>query len=128
MPPTNRGNGTMAVFLMERAMPLLDHYRPPLSRTHPWRAFHGAWAAAMARLLNAGVLPSGYYAVPFLDRDGPIEIDVATLHESDGADTGTNGTQPWSPGEPQLSVAVEWPAADEVRVEVLTDDGDPGLV
>jgi hypothetical protein len=53
-------------------MPLLDHYRPPLNRTHPWRAFHGAWAAAAARLLNAHVLPPGYYAVPFLDHDGPI--------------------------------------------------------
>ncbi len=110
-------------------MPLLDHYHPPLSRTHPWRAFHGAWAAAIARLLNAGVVPAGYYAVPFLDRDGPIEIDVATLHSSEPteADTGPNGTQPWSPGEPQLSVAVHWPAADDVRVEVRTDDGDPQL-
>jgi hypothetical protein len=36
-------------------MPLLDHFNPPLSRTHPWRSFHGAWAAAMARLLNQGV-------------------------------------------------------------------------
>jgi hypothetical protein len=110
-------------------MPLLDHYHLPLSRTHPWRAFHGAWAAAMARLLNAGVLPSGYYAVPFLDRDGPIEIDVATLHSSEptGTDSEPNGTQPWNPGEPQLSVTVEWPTADEVRVEVLTDDGDPQL-
>jgi hypothetical protein len=62
-------------------MPLLDHFRPPLSRTHPWRGFHGAWAAAMARLLNAGVLPSGFYAVPFLDREGPFEIDVAALRE-----------------------------------------------
>jgi hypothetical protein len=110
-------------------MPLLDHFHPPLSRTHPWRTFHGAWAAAMARLLNAGVLPSGYYAIPFLDRDGPIEIDVATLNSSEPTEVeaGLNGAQPWSPGEPQLSVAVEWPAADEVRVEVLTDDGDPRL-
>jgi len=55
-------------------MPLLDHFNPPLSRTHPWRGFHGAWAAAIARLLNSGVLPPGYYAVPFLDRDGPVEV------------------------------------------------------
>jgi hypothetical protein len=48
-------------------MPLLDHFNPPLSRTHPWRSFHGAWAAAMARLLNRGVLPTGYYAVPLVD-------------------------------------------------------------
>jgi len=76
-------------------MPLLDHFRPPLSRTHPWRAFHGAWAAAMARLLNAGVLPVGYYALPFMDHDGPVET------------------------EPQV--------AEEIRIEVLTDTGDPRL-
>jgi hypothetical protein len=35
----------------------------------------------MARLLNQGVLPPGYYAVPLVDRDGPIEIDVAALRE-----------------------------------------------
>src|SRR3954471_15151979 len=62
-------------------MPLLDHFNPPLSRTHPWRSFHSGWAAAMARLLNAGVLPEGYYAVPNVDRDGPVEIDVAALQE-----------------------------------------------
>ncbi len=60
-------------------MPLLDHFNPPLNRTHPWRSFHGAWAAAMARLLNQGVLPPGYYAVPLVDFDGPVEIDVAAL-------------------------------------------------
>ncbi|HEY7422615.1 MAG TPA: hypothetical protein VH682_00010 [Gemmataceae bacterium] len=54
-------------------MPLLDHFNPPLSRTHPWRSFHGAWAAAMARLLNQGVLPPSYYALPLVDQDGPSE-------------------------------------------------------
>ncbi len=108
-------------------MPLLDHFRPPLSRTHPWRGFHGAWAAAIARLLNAGVLPSGYYAVPFLDRDGPIEIDVAALRETVGPSLDGAAPQPWNPPEPGLALAVEWPKVDEVRVEVLTDDGDPRL-
>jgi hypothetical protein len=91
-------------------MPLLDHFQPPRSRTHPWHGFLGTWAAAMARLLNAGVLPPGYYAVPFLDREGPAEIDIATL-----------------PAAPELTVAVEWPSVNDVRVEVLTDDGDPQL-
>ena len=99
-------------------MPLLDHFHPPLSRTHPWRAFHGAWAAAIARLLNSGVLPSGYYAVPFLDRDGPIEIDVAALHPSstDLASDGADEPQPWAPPEPGLAVAVAWPSLDDVHV------------
>jgi hypothetical protein len=110
-------------------MPLLDHFQPPLSRTHPWRAFHGAWAAAIARLLNAGVLPPGYYAVPFLGRDGPVEIDVATLQEAvtNGSNEKPAGGEEWSPSAPPLAVAVELPPADEVRVEVLTDDGEPRL-
>jgi hypothetical protein len=109
-------------------MPLLDHFQPPLSRTHPSGSFHGAWAAAMSRLLNAGVLPTGYYAVPFLDRDGPIEIDVAALHESSGSSSDVGDTAPaWAPPEPGVAVAVEWPGTDEVTVEVRTDDGDPQL-
>jgi Protein of unknown function (DUF4058) len=110
-------------------MPLLDHFHPPLSRTHPWRAFHGAWAAAMARLLNAGVLPSGYYAVPFLDREGPVEIDVATVEDQGSAvaTTHKSGDVVWAPAAPQLSIAVEWPSIDEIRVEVFKDAGDPRL-
>src|SRR5437764_13281510 len=96
-------------------MPLLDHFHPPLSRTHPWRGFHGAWAAAIARLLNAGVLPPGYYAVPFLDRDGPIEIDVAALHELSptAPANGPTAPQPWTPAAPDLAVAVAWPTLDD---------------
>jgi hypothetical protein len=110
-------------------MPLLDHFNPPLNRTHPWRSFHGAWAAAMARLLNQGVLPPGYYAVPLVDRDGPVEIDVATLRdaETSGPAGGTTLPQPWSPPAPGLAVAVEWPAVEAVEVHVFADDGDPRL-
>ena len=78
-------------------MPLLDHFNPPLNRTHPLRSFHGAWAAAMARMLNQGVLPSGYYAVPLVDRGGPVEIDVAALRETGpaGPAGGTAWSQTW---------------------------------
>ena len=77
-------------------MPLLDHFNPPLSRTHPWRSFHGAWAAAMARLLNAGVLPEGYYAVPNVDRDGPIEMNVAALRDAGRRTPGQGRKSRWS--------------------------------
>src|SRR5437879_9541615 len=93
--------------LEEPGMPLLDHFNPPLSRTHPWRSFHGAWAAAMARLLNQGILPPGYYAVPLLDRDGPIEIDVAALRAQETAAGGPVVPQTWAPPAPGLALAVE---------------------
>jgi hypothetical protein len=83
-------------------MPLLDHFNPPLSRTHPWRGFHGAWAAAIARLLNQGVLTAGYYAVPLVDRDDRIEIDVATLREQAASlPAGDSAaTEVWTPSPP----------------------------
>lgn len=107
-------------------MPLLDHFRPPLNRTHPWRSFHGAWAAAIARLLNGGVLPNGYYAMPFLGQEGPVEIDVATIQEFRPEDSGSPLV--WAPPAPELAVAVAWPGVDDIRVEVFADDGDPPLV
>ncbi len=106
-------------------MPLLDHFHPPLSQTHPWRGFHGAWAAAIARLLNGGVLPAGFYAVPFLDRDGPVEVDVATLR--DAAEPEIPIGEAWSPAEPEVQVAVEWSTIDDVRVEIFSAEGDPRL-
>lgn len=111
-------------------MPLLDHFNPPLSRTHPWRSFHGAWAAAIARLLNQGVLPPGYYAVPLIDRDGPIEIDVAALREQEATLPAGNPVTPqtWTPPAPGLTVAVELLVADGVEVQVFADDGAPRLM
>src|SRR5438067_12973660 len=82
------------------SMPLLDHFNPPLNRTHPWRSFHGAWAAAMARLLNQGVLPPGYYAVPLVDRDGPVEIDVAALREQGATVPAGGAAAPQARGPP----------------------------
>jgi hypothetical protein len=37
-------------------MALLEHFRPPLSVTHPWKGFHSAWANAITSELNE-VLP-----------------------------------------------------------------------
>jgi hypothetical protein len=109
-------------------MPLLDHFNPPLSRTHPWRGFHGAWAAAMARLLNRDVLPPGYYAIPLVDREGPVEIDVATLQEGAAPfpEGGKLEQQTWAPPEPALAVAVELPAVDALEVQVFCE-GEPRL-
>src|SRR5205809_8069421 len=104
-------------------MPRLDHFNPPLNRTHPWRSFHGAWAAAMARLLNQGVLPAGFYAVPLVNRDGPVEIDVATLREPNGVASASDAElQPWNPPAPAYALAVEFPPADGIEVQVFADD------
>lgn len=109
-------------------MGLLDHFNPPLNRTHPWRSLHGTWAAAMARLLSQGVLPPGNYAVALVDRDGPIEIDVAALRENGAFAPGPAlATQTWAPPAPALTAAVELPADEALEVQVFADDGDPRL-
>src|SRR5262249_51489684 len=68
-------------------------------------------------------------AVPLIDRDGPIEIDVAALREQEASEPsgGAASPQTWAPPAPGLAVAVELPAADEVEVQVFADDGDPRL-
>ncbi len=56
-------------------MPLLDHFHPPLSASHPWKGFHSGWANAITNQFNE-VLPEGYYAVPQVPLGDPIETDV----------------------------------------------------
>ena len=109
-------------------MPLLDHFNPPLNRTHPWRSFHGAWAATIARQLNQGILPPGYYAVPLMDREGPVEIDVAALrYDALEPSSGGVALATWSPPAPSQVAALELPFNDAVEVQVIADDGDPRL-
>jgi hypothetical protein len=60
-------------------MPLLDHFRPPLSVRRHWEAFHHAWATYIASDLNQ-VLPEDYFAEPNVKFG--IEIDVATFVEA----------------------------------------------
>jgi len=110
-------------------MPLFNHFVPPLSRTHPWRGFHSAWAAAMARHLNQGVLPPGYYAIPNVDLDGPIEIDVAAVRdrEVEAGPIVEESLSLWTPPQAALTVALDFPALELVEVQVFYDEDDPEL-
>lgn len=83
----------------------------------------------MARLLNQGVLPAGYYAVPLLDRDGPIEIDVAALREQEdsGFESGEVESAIWTAPAPTVAVAVDLANVESVEVQVFADGGDPRL-
>ncbi len=110
-------------------MPLQNHFGPPLNRTHPWRGFHSAWAAAMARYLNQGVLPAGYYAIPNVDLDGPVEIDVAALRDQQ-AEAGASAEESsalWTPSEPGLKVMLDFPPLELVEVQVFYDESGPQL-
>ncbi len=110
-------------------MSLYDHFVPPLSRTHPWRGFQSAWAAAMVRYLNGGILPPGYYAIPSIDLGGPLEIDLEALQDRQ-AKVGSSAGETlelWTPAEPTLTLPVDFPPLELVEVQVLYDKGGPRL-
>jgi uncharacterized protein DUF4058 len=85
-------------------MPIHDWTRVDAGLFH---AFHQSWIVILSRALNAGVLPSDYYALPEQSIRGPIP-DVLTLKLSEGQEE-SNGT---STG---LAVATAPPRARLVR-------------
>lgn len=102
-------------------MPLLDHFRPPLSTRRHWHAFHNAWATYLASDLNAR-LPEGYFAEPNVQFG--IEIDVATFE-----DAGPPGAGP-GPGWacPSPTQTVPFPLVGDVaEVLVFGSEGGPTL-
>jgi hypothetical protein len=130
-PETSKGNVKTRIHsppdYRKCVMPLLNHFLAPLSVSHPWRGFHSAWATAIARQLNDGVLPPRFYAIPNIDLGGPVEIDVATLKEdlASGESADEDGTVVWAP--PAATVAVEFPVLDLIEVQVFYDEGSPRL-
>ncbi len=108
-------------------MPLLDHFQPPLSVSHPWKGFHSAWANAITNHLNE-VLPEGYYAIPEVPLGDQAEIDVATLEEAGRAPGGAGpATMVWAPPRPRLSTPVDFSRVQSVAVHVFQDFGGPQL-
>jgi hypothetical protein len=108
-------------------MPLLEHFRPPLSVTHPWKGFHSAWANAITNGLNE-VLPEGYYAIPEVPLGDQIEIDVATFESGDPNPSASGvATAVWAPPRPRLTVQVDFSRVQGVAVHVFQDEGGPQL-
>ena len=69
---------------MEATMPLLDHFRPPLSGRRHGHSFHNSWATYLSSQLNA-LLPEGYFAEANVQYG--VEIDVAAFEASRPAST-----------------------------------------
>jgi hypothetical protein len=54
-------------------MPLLDHFRPPLSTRRHWQNIHSAWANTIRDRLNETLLPSSFFAEVEIS-PGPREL------------------------------------------------------
>jgi hypothetical protein len=112
-------------------MPLLDHFRPPLRPGRHWESFHTLWAAEIAAALNRSVLPPGYFAEAQIQLGSAVEVDVATLEESERL-TGGNGAatavaaELWAPPAPPIVFPALFP--DEFAVRVFGGPTGPHLV
>src|SRR5216683_6889835 len=99
------------------AMPLLDHFRPPLSQRRHWDSFHGAWAEAMATNLNQSLLPERFVAEARVKLGGQVEIDVGTFAEqANGPPMGAGGVAVWAPPKPTPTAALDFQDPDVFEV------------
>jgi hypothetical protein len=107
------------------AMPLRDHFRPPLDNKTSWVGFHGQWPA-MIVLALVPRLPSRYVAEPRVHFVAYIEIDVASYEEDESAFTapqasaeeGGVATAVRAPPRPTFEASTDLPDRDEYEVRV----------
>jgi Protein of unknown function (DUF4058) len=106
------------------AMPLHDHFRPPISDFLPWESLHANWAMRIADRLNRRWLPEFFQALEHIHVGTNLEIDVATferpmrspLGAANGPATATAEPQLWSPPEPAATVPAVFLESFEVLV------------
>src|SRR5438093_2353436 len=115
------------------AMPLRDHFHPPLSERRPWESLHTTWASTLADLLNEQILPAGYIALEQVHAGAAIEIDTATYANQEtpasadgGAGTATAIRTVWTPAAAPLILPATFPPS--CTVEILATEGGRTLV
>src|SRR4029079_11987727 len=100
-------------------MPLLDHFRPPLSERRHWHSFHNSWATYLSSRLNA-LLPDGYFAEANVQYG--VEIDVAAFEEQQAYPIPPG----WAAPPPQASYPLDLTGA-VVEVGIFSRSGGPQL-
>src|SRR5438477_3577599 len=110
-------------------MPLLDHFRPPLSAERRWESFHSSWATRIADALTERWLPPNYIAEEHVHLGPSVEIDVGTFERDAPATQGeergvvaTVGAKLWAPAAADGVIPAAFPETFEVRV-LSTDTG-----
>ena len=112
-------------------MPLLDHFHPPLQKTWTWESFHATWAVELAGMLNDGLLPPSFVALPLTQVGTRIEIDVATLNGSgevvppQGAGGVATIPAVWAPPHPILDASIDFTHLDLFEVQIRREDDSP---
>jgi hypothetical protein len=113
------------------AMPLRDHFRPPVWKLASWEGFHGLWPAIIVQRL-VEVLPSEFTAEPRVHPGSYYEIDVCAYEDDEpkrswsSPANGGDGiaTVRSAPPDPTLTVEVDLP--EQYAYEVLVFDQSRG--
>ena len=111
-------------------MPLLDHFRPPLSQNHSWESFHSNWATRLSDAINAQ-LPAEFFAEEHT-HFGRVEIDVTTFERDEpgpirnGAPVAVAEPTVWKPPAAAVTVPAVFP--DSFQVRVFNTTSGPTLV
>jgi Protein of unknown function (DUF4058) len=112
------------------AMPLMDHFRPPLAELRHWESFHAVWSTEIMAMLNCGVLPEGYFAEAQVHVGGRAEIDVASFTQDPfGHSADSNGgvaVTTYSPPLTTTMLPLVFP--DEIEIQVFSTTTGPTLV
>src|SRR5262249_19944967 len=117
-----------------RAMPLMDHFHPPLSRRLPWTTLHAGWAVRIADNLNDRWLSPGFVASEYATSAAHPEIGIATYEDPRAAPPAPGNGPPvasaaapaWAAPAPVVTVPALYPHGFEVRVHLA--EGDQRLV
>src|SRR5579884_1100633 len=107
----------------EAAMPLFDHFHPPLYPNHHWESFHSNWATRIADGI-AAVLPPEFQVEEHTHAGPGLEIDVATYEGQPPAPEGavvgpalaTLAAPTYAPPVPDGTLPAAFPDTFEVRV------------
>jgi hypothetical protein len=106
-------------------MPLLDHFRPPVTDTIDWHTFHAVWAGSIADALTQTV-PREFQVREHLKLGGGLEIDVATVRRQPGSN-GAAGA-PHSAWQPPRAITAPATFPDRFEVLVFRQSGGRHLV
>jgi len=116
----------------DQAMPIRDHFRPPIGNRLPWESLHSGWAAEIAGRLN-DLLPPGYVALDRMRISDGLEIDIGASideefqHDSEhpSETSGVNGDggvaiaatpTVYKPPTASGSLPFDFPDVTEVRI------------
>jgi hypothetical protein len=115
------------------AMPLRDHFRPPVSKTASWEGFHGIWPASIVQQLRKQ-LPPEYVAKPRVHLGTLMGIGVGALELHEVARAGAanaNGnaaTAAWTATAPVVAVETDPPDEYEYGVRIFDVERERTLV